>query len=219
MNNQIKEYRNKANDIFEDIGKFACYTRGIEFQKDSIVKLTAFKEDVISEKELAAKSNDNDLANAFASFEFVTEAMISEFKMWIELKEENYNSAWDSLVDAQSYASMSMQAHETNGHLENYIRRLEVLEKVLFPPQLFFSDRSVISESTCSICGKSMDDCEHIKGKFYLGKQCYEVIKKIETIYAYDIVKDPANKKCRALTFSENGNDTDLMTYRQNDFG
>jgi hypothetical protein len=89
MNNQIKEYRNKANDIFEDIGKFACYTRGIEFQKDSIVKLTAFKEDVISEKELAAKSNDNDLANAFASFEFVTEAMISEFKMWIELKEEN----------------------------------------------------------------------------------------------------------------------------------
>jgi hypothetical protein len=140
-------------------------------------------------------------------------------KMWIELKEENYNSAWDSLVDAQSYASMSMQAHETNGHLENYIRRLEVLEKVLFPPQLFFSDRSVISESTCSICGKSMDDCEHIKGKFYLGKQCYEVIKKIETIYAYDIVKDPANKKCRALTFSENGNDTDLMTYRQNDFG
>lgn len=130
MNNIIKEYRDKADDLLEEVGKFACYTRGIEFQKESIEKLSQFKNDLTSQKEIAIGNKDNDLANAFASFELVIDAMICEFKMWIDLKEENYNSAWNSLVDAQGYASDSMQAHEINGHLEKYIARLHLLEKL-----------------------------------------------------------------------------------------
>lgn len=215
MNNLLKDYRDKADDIFEEVGKYACFTRGIEFQKESIEKLSKFKQELTSQKDIAIKNNDNDLANAFASFELITEAMSCEFKMWIALKEENYDLAWDSLVDSQGNASDSMQAHDINGHLERYIARLNLLEKMLFPPQLFFSDRSVISASKCSICGKDMEECEHIKGRFYLGQQCYEIIDKIETIHAYDIVKDPANKKCRAQTFTENGKEIDIMTYRK----
>lgn len=215
MSNLLQTYRDKADDLFEDIGKFACYTRGIEFQKKSVEKLNAFKAEITEQLEKAVTEKDNDLANAFASFELVTEAMTFEFEMWINLKEENYDKAWDLLIDAQSSATSAMQAHNINGHLSRYISRLHLLEKVLFPPQLFFSDCSVISQSKCSICEKPIEDCEHLKGKFYMGKQCYEKIEKIEKIYGFDIVKDPANKKCRAQTIIENEKTIDLMTFRE----
>ena len=221
MNNLLKEYRDKADNLFEKVGKFACYTRGIEFQEQSINDLENFKLEVIKQKDKAISSGDNDLSNAFESFSLVIQAMICEFKMWINLKNENFNDAWDFLVDAQNNAVWSMQAHEINGHLTRYISRLNLLEKVLFPPQLFFSDRSVISKSECSICGKSMDECEHLKGKFYMGKQCVEIVRKIEKIHGYDIVKDPANKKCRAQNFTKDNKIIDIMTFREikNNFG
>jgi hypothetical protein len=215
MSDLLKTYRDKADDLFDEISKFTCFTRGIEFQKQSLEKLNAFKLEIKEQLEKAVSKKDNDLANAFASFELVTEAMTSEFEMWISLKEENYDKAWDSLVDAQDSAALSMKAHIINGHLSVYIRRLTLLEKVLFPPQLFFSDRSLISQSKCSICEQSIEECQHLKGKFYMGKLCFEKIEKIEKIYAYDIVKDPANKKCRATTMTENNKTIDLMTYRE----
>jgi len=215
MNNLLKEYRDKADDLFERIGKFACYTRGIEFQEQSIEELKSFKSEIETQKDKAVSSGDNDHSNAFESLNLVTQAMLCEFEMWVNLKNENFDDAWDSLVDAQNNAVWSMQAHEINGHLTRYISRLNLLEKVLFPPQLFFSDRSVISKSECSICGKSIDECEHLKGKFYMGKQCVEIIGQIDKIHAFDIVKDPANKKCRAQNFTEGNKTIDLMTYRE----
>lgn len=215
MSDLLKTYRDKADVLFEDIGKFACYTRGIEFQKQSVEKLNAFKTEIKEQLDKAVLLKNNDLANAFASFELVTEAMTYEFEMWINLKEENYDKAWDSLVDAQHSTTLAMQAHTINGHLNRYISRLNLLEKVLFPPQLFFSDRSLISKSKCSICEQPIEDCDHLKGKFYMGKHCYEIIEKIEKIYAFDIVKDPANKKCRAQTIMENNKTIDLMTFRE----
>ncbi|MDZ7741007.1 MAG: hypothetical protein U5Q03_04475 [Bacteroidota bacterium] len=87
------------------------------------------------------------------------------------MKNENFDDAWDSFVDAQNNAVWSMQLHEINGHLTRYISRLNLLEKVLFPPQLFFSDRAVISKSKCSICGESIDKClETFKRQVLYGK-------------------------------------------------
>ena len=215
MNSLLKTYRDKADDLFEKAGKYACYSRGIEFQKQSISELENFKSEIEEQKGKAVSVEDNDSSNAFESLNLVTQAMICEFEMWVHLKSENFDEAWDFLIDAQNNAVWSMQAHEINGHLTKYVSRLNLLEKVLFPPQLFFSDRSVISKSECSICQKSIDDCEHLKGKFYMGKQCVEIIGQIDKIHAYDIVKDPANKKCRAQNFTEDNKTIDLMTYRE----
>lgn len=215
MSSLLKLYRDKADDLFEKVGKFACYTRGIEFQKQSIKDLLEFKSEIEEQKNKAVSAKDNESSNAFESLNLVAQAMICEFEMWVSLKEENFDDAWDSLVDAQNNAVWSMQAHKMNGHLSNYISRLNLLEKILFPPQVFFSDRSVISKSECSICQKSIDECEHLKGKFYMGEQCVEKIGHIDKIHAFDIVEYPANKKCRAHNFSENGKTIDIMTYRE----
>lgn len=214
MNNILLEYRTKADDLFEEIGRFACFVRDNEFQKGCIERLNSFKVLLSKERINSVKNHDNDLANGFASFELVTESFICEFKMWIALKENKYNDAWDFLIDSQDLAIRAMQAHEVNAHLSVYLRRLEVLEKLLFPPQLFVSDRSIVSKCKCSICDNDIQECEHIKGKFYMGEQCIEIIENIESINGFDFVKEPANKKCRMLVIVEGDVEKDLMTLK-----
>lgn len=212
MNKILLDYRTKADDLFEEVGRFACFVRDIQFQKDCIVRLSSFKKLLTKERKNSVKEQDNDLANGFASFELVTESLICELKMWISLKESKFNDAWDFLIDSQDSAIRAMQAHEVNAHLNGYIRRLEVLEKILFPPQFFVSDRSIVSKCMCSICNNDIQDCEHIKGKFYMGEQCYEIVTKIESIKGFDFVKEPASKKCRMMIRNEGDVEIDLMT-------
>ncbi|MGH1384804.1 hypothetical protein [Kordia sp.] len=199
MNNKLLEFRDIADKVFKDEGKFLNFTSSDEDKKKAIESLNDLKEKAELEKNNAIKISDNDLANGFASFELVIESMKSEYKMWLSLNEKNYNKAWDFLVDAQDFAILSMQAHNVNSHLDKYNQRLLIIEKLLFPPQLFFSDRTIVSKSSCTICNKDMQECEHIKGKFYMGIQCCERVEKIESIEGIDIVKEPANKKCRAI--------------------
>ncbi|MDG4716684.1 hypothetical protein [Winogradskyella marincola] len=199
MNNKLLEFRDIADKVFKNEGKFLNFTSSDEDKKKAIESLNDLKEKAEEEKYNAIKISDNDLANGFASFELVIESMKSEYKMWLSLNEKDYNKAWDFLVDAQDFAILSMQAHNVNGHLDKYNQRLLIIEKLLFPPQLFFSDRTIVSKSSCTICNKDMQECEHIKGKFYMGIQCCERVEKIESIEGIDIVKEPANKKCRAI--------------------
>ncbi|PAM95128.1 hypothetical protein B4N84_07535 [Flavobacterium sp. IR1] len=200
MSKTLLEFRKIADDVFKVAGGFLNFTSKIENQSDCIKQLETLSKQAETEKIKAIKSKDNDLANGFASFELVIDSMIFEYKMWISLKNGLFNEAWDFLIDAQDSAIRSMQAHEINGHLEKYNNRLLLIEKLIFPPQLFFSDRTIISKSSCTICGKDMQECEHIKGRFYMGEQCCERVEKIESINGIDIVKEPANKKCRAIT-------------------
>lgn len=212
MNKILLEYRGKADEIFKNLGKYACFSRNIQLQKDSIEVLKAFKEILKTKRIDEAKQLNNDLANGFASFELVADSMINEFQMWVAIKEGNFNDAWDFLIDSQDSAIRAIQAHDVNAHLIGYIKRLELFEKIFFPPQLFLSDRSIISQSSCSICKKDMQECEHIKGKFYMGEQCCEVIGKIESINGFDFVMEPANKKCRVLVTIDGDVEKDYMT-------
>jgi len=202
MNSALLEFRKIADEIFKEACQFLNLVSNSDSQQNSIEKLELLKIDASQKKREAIIKKDNDLSNGFASFEFVIDSTIFEYKMWLALKEQKYDEAWDFLVDAQDSSTTSMQAHIVNGHLEKYLNRLLLIEKLIFPPQLFFSDRMIISKSSCTICNQDMNDCEHIKGKFYMGEQCCERVEKIESLDGIDIVKDPANKKCR-MTFKQ----------------
>jgi len=75
------------------------------------------------------------------SLENLIEAMINELKMWIALKEDNPNEAWDFLINAQSAVRTAIRTHSIAIDLnaEEYMNRLHLLEKLLFPPQIFSS--------------------------------------------------------------------------------
>lgn len=215
MNNILLEYRIVADDIYKRAGNHSCLTRCEDVQLENIEILNEFLDKTINLKNNAIEQNDNDLANGYVSFELITKSMISELKLWIKLKNKDYNSAWDSLIDSQDYAIRAMQAHEINGHLQLYLNRLKIIEKLIFPPQLFMSDRSIVSECKCSICNNDIQECDHIKGQFYMGEQCYEIVGKIEALNGIDFVKEPASKRCRITTSKRNEKDVDYMTLEE----
>jgi hypothetical protein len=193
--------------------KFCFMSRGQEFQQDAIENLTTYKEKIIGMKEEMIKLKDEESANAMLSLEKMTKALINELKMWIALKEEEPNKALDFLIDAQNAARTAMQAHDIAKRLEDYIKKLHLLEKLLFPPQTFFSTAFIVESAKCSICGEEYGECEHVVGKAYMGKICYRLLK-IKEIKEVSIVEEPADKKARVYVFSNGGVTRDYMTWR-----
>jgi hypothetical protein len=108
--------------------------------------------------------------------------------------------------------------HPLNGDsLNGYLQRLEVYEKLLFPQMMFSSVGGIVKKSECSICGTDYDECDHIKGNYYMGEMCCRIISEME-LEEVSMVENPANKGCRALTIQDNNGDViDLMTLRKMD--
>jgi hypothetical protein len=117
-------------------------------------------------------------------------------------------------IEAQSNARTALQAHHIakDLNLEKYTEKLYLLEKLLFPPQMFLSLGLIIKESKCSICGKEYGECKHIVGKAYMGQMCNRIITKSE-VKEVSVVEEPANKHARILTVTDNGVTRDLMTW------
>lgn len=133
-------------------------------------------------------------------------------KMWILLKEEKPDQAWDELINAQSNAISALKAHSVSSHLERYSQLLHTIEKIVFPPQVFTSTGLTVKEEECSICGESYEDCDHIAGKAYLGSFCSIIVKDIQLNEA-SIVNEPADKRCRITHFDVKEGRRNRMTW------
>ncbi|MFZ0887845.1 MAG: hypothetical protein WA005_05275 [Candidatus Binataceae bacterium] len=55
-----------------------------------------------------------------------------------------------------------------------------------------FSIAGVVKQSTCSICGGSYRECDHLTGKIYNGEECTNRIEKSE-LTDVSVVKEPIN--------------------------
>jgi hypothetical protein len=214
MNERIKVFQKEYDEIVKDCQRFCFATRAKEFQLQACEKLAELKERASKIKNEVIASIDNDSANCMLSFEEMINALINELKMWVALKDDDPNSAWGFLVNAQHATRTAMQAHETANHLESYVKRLHALEQLLFPPQLFVSVGLVIENSKCSICGQQYGECDHVKGKAYMGKMCVRIIEKIQEFKEISIVKEPGSKHHRAYQFTDGGVTRDVMTWR-----
>jgi len=218
MNKEIELFLKEFNEVIRECGKFCFMSRGKEFQQEAVKKLTTLKQRAPSLKEQMIKVKDENSANTMLSLENLIDAMINELEMWIALKEDDPNKAWDFLINAQSAVRTAAQAHSIAIELnaEGYANKLHLLEKFLFPPQVFFSPSFIIEKAKCSICGKEYGECEHTVGKAYMGKMCYKIITKIKEIKEVSIVEEPADKHARMLKFTnDDGAPKDLMTWRR----
>ena len=216
MHKEVESFLKEFIEVIRECEKFCFMSRGKEFQQEAVKKLTTFKQKVTSLKEQMIKVKDEDSANTMLSLENLIDAMINELKMWIALKDDNPNEAWDFLINAQSAVRTAAQAHSIAIDLnaEGYANKLHLLEKLLFPPQMFFSPSLIIEKAKCSICGKEYGECEHIVGKAYMGKMC-KIITKIKKMKEVSIVEEPANKHARMLQFTDEGVTRDFMTWRR----
>lgn len=213
MNRKVEIFQDKLYKVADEAVRFCFMSRAKEFQLQSCQQLEGLKAEATSLKKEMVKANDEDSANALLSFEEMIVALTSELKMWVVSKEDDPNSAWNFLIDAQTAARTAMQAHSIANHLDSYLQRLNQLEKLLFPPQTFFSPGMTIKYSECSICGSEYGECDHVVGRAYMGEMCSRHIKNVE-LREVSLVDEPANKRARIVTITDGSIKRDFLTWR-----
>lgn len=173
---------------------FASYDGGL--QREMLEKLSETDDQLANRKQQAIADGDEDMANLVLGYQCVVSCLVSELAMWIELKAGDPDKAWDALIGAQDAAVAASRAHKGFSHLPHHLARLEELERVLFPPQIFVSSGFVVGRQICSICDENYDECGHVATRPYWGKFC-SIRQEDLTLDHVAIVKDPASKLCR----------------------
>lgn len=220
MNNlpfpELESFIHGYNEILQKAQSVAIFVRGIEIQEKQVEILSDFIEEIKRQKKVAINESNEEKCNLILCFELCATAVKNELHFLINLKNDEPDFAWQALIDAQYQISLAIKNHPFNGnYLTGYAYRLHMYENTLFPGMYFASRGCTVANSECSICGGNMDDCDHIKGYAYMGEICCEIIHEIKSIDEVSLVKNPADKSCRMLSFEENGKSIDIFTHRE----
>jgi hypothetical protein len=205
---QIEEF----NALIRECETFLFATRESALQRDASERMGSLLTHLHALKAEAIRMNDEDRANLLLGYECVAECLIHELTMWIRLKEGTPDAAWDSLVGAQMAAAAAARAHRGFGHLSRQAQRLEAIETIVFPPQVFISTGWIVGYQECSICAAEYGECGHVAGRPYMGKFCAIVAGDLKANHVA-IVESPADKRCRITHFDVDGGRRNRMTW------
>jgi len=211
--NNLPPFIVKFNEKIKEAEVFLSITRDSSLQRETIDSLKQLQIAVDAEKNIAIEKGNEDYANLLLGCECVTATLIAELKMWLFLKEENPDAAWNELIKAQMAACDAVRAHQGFAHLSNQVKRLDAIEKIIFPPQVFVSSGMIVKNQECSICGSEYGECDHLAGKPYMGRFCYIIARDLSVDHVA-IVEQPADKRCRIEHFEDEGGMRNRMTWK-----
>ena len=213
MTSVIHPFINRFNEKMKEIRPLLFITRDAELQQTAIDSLVQFASEVESQKVAAIKSADEEYANALLGCHCIIGSLQAELNMWILLKRQEPDKAWDQLIAAQRACVAAARAHEGLGGASKQMwRRLNGIESLVFPPQAFMSSGFVIEKMQCSICEENYEDCSHIRGLPYIGQFCHVVITKVKVDHVA-LVDSPKDKSCRVLQIGVEGGMRNQMTW------
>jgi len=219
VNKETLELLRTSDALIDDTTRFVYFTRGEEFQKKAVSQLQEMRDALrnILAKEQSGKKTCADTCNRIYGQIQVYRAILGEIRMVLSLKEGDMDQAWDYLIDSQMAVTSAICAHPTyaRGEMDDYGKRLHMIEEVVFPRQLFLSTGYIVKSSKCSVCDSDYGECNHIKGRVYNGRPCCRIVADCD-ISEISIVETPANKRCRAMHFGDGGKTMrNLMTWRK----
>lgn len=199
MNETVEEFLEEYTETVQSCEKFCFLPRGIEYQKQAIKDLSELLEKSAQIRIEMIEQGDEDAANQVLTLRCMINALRYELKMWVDLKDEDWGKAWNALVDAQDSARSARSAHEiaVRCNVRNYLGKLEMIEKFVFPPQTFNSPGLFVENFLCSICGEDYSECDHIAGEPYWGFFCQRVVDGVLGTREVSIVENPEDKKAR----------------------
>jgi hypothetical protein len=200
------------NAGIKDAEVFLSLARSSKLQLAQCVTLDLLSYNATRIKHEAARHGDENSANLFLGFECAIGAVRSELMMWILLKRDMPNEAWDRMVAAQMGCLDATRAHNGFADCERKLKDLERLEGQIFPPQTFSSAGFVVKRLDCSICGERYSKCEHLRGKPYRGRFC-EVIHRDPRGDHIALVETPADKRCRVVSFKTKDGHRDKLSW------
>lgn len=200
------------NSMVKEVEVLLSIARSGELQREACKTLDSQAKKLAAEKAKAIAARDEPLANLLLGCQCVNNSLLAELRMYVLLKEEKPDEAWDQLVLAQDGAIDATRAHPGFSHLVHRNEKLEAIENLVFPPQVFISSGFIAANQECSICGAEYGECDHLLGKPYMGKFCYVIARNLSVDHVA-IVNSPADKRCRVQSFSVDGGNRNRMTW------
>jgi hypothetical protein len=215
MKSKVDEHITSFISLKKDCLETGYIVRHRNYHEQFASMLKDFMRSTVQLKEATIKENDEDSANTLLAVECFCRALQSEMLMWLALKKEDPNKAWNYLVDAQDEVKASARAKYLERlQQEEYIEKLHQIEKVVFPLQTFTSPSYVIKSVHCSICKGKYGKCSHILGRAYMGRLCLEEVMDFE-VENVAIVSYPFNKRARITEIRQHGKWKDHMTWKE----
>ena len=213
-NRELQELLQSVKTALDEASAYCFLTRAIELQREAEEHLIDKKAEVSEFKRLCVSEANEDMANTCLAAEMLLTSIASELSMWIALKDDDPDSAWDSLVRAESTLQGAVAAHTSVAQYAAYSEHFRELEEVLFPRQLFMSPGMIIERTDCSICRADYEDCEHIAGRAYMGEFCARILYP-DSLEELSIVEVPRDKRARVMMISDGRDNRDVMTWRK----
>jgi hypothetical protein len=153
-------------------------------------------------KKQAADQKIEKMANKFFEIQCILNAVVSTLQLWINIKTDQLQSAWDCLIDAQEYVNYALKANAEHPLFIDFKERLQNIETVTFPPfGLYNSVGLAFTGGECSVCGQPLSSCEHIEEKIYYGVVCKRVNIENVALNHVALVKSPKDRRCIVTEF------------------
>lgn len=206
---QVVDYFNAG---IKEAEVFLCLARSSKLQLAQCATLDLLSYNATRIKHEVTQRGDENGANLFLGFECAIGAVRSELMMWILLKRDMPNEAWDRMVAAQMGCLGATRAHSGFADCERKLKYLEQLEGQIFPPQTFISAGFVAKRLECSICSERYSKCEHLRGKPYIGRFCEVIHRELRGDHVA-LVETPADKRCRVVSFKTKDGHQDKLSW------
>lgn len=201
----------RMNGVVNEAQHRSTASYHVSLQKQMIDELGSIGAELLPMKRQAVEHGDEPTANLILGYQCVFTCLTHELDMWIQLKAGDADQAWEGLIFAQDAAVSAARAHPGFSHLPHHLLRLEALERLLFPHQVFVSSGFVVGRQVCSLCEAEYDDCDHVAGRPYWGEFC--VIRQEElSLDHVAIVEVPASKLCRVIHIGEGADRRNRMS-------
>lgn len=217
MSSEFQERVATFNNLVREVEVLLFVTRDSDLQRAAIERLSqivllaeGWKRDAVSE-------GNEDQANAILGMEHCAASLKAELEMWVLLKSNEADEAWNCLITAQSAALWAIRASAGFVHLVERTERLATIEKLIFPSQIFLSAGLIVHQEICTICGSDYEDCAHVVGTPYWGEFCFRRLVGVTPDHVA-MVEEPANKKCRITHFNVEEGKRNRMTWRVEPF-
>lgn len=201
------------NDEVRKLETLLSIARDSELQREALDRVQILDANLEAQTARAVASGDESRANLMLGFRCVFGSLASELMMWLLLKSEEPEKAWDCLVDAQGSAVAATRAHPGFRHVEHHLQRLEAIEELVFPPQAFVSSGMIVSRQICKLCDADYEFCDHIAGMPYWGRFC-TISGEEPRLDHVALVEHPADKRCRVVNVPTDSGYRNKMTWK-----
>jgi hypothetical protein len=112
LENRLAKFEEEFSHACEESQTMCFATRDRELQSAATLQIKSALESAAILKRELISLQEEDAANRVLCAEMILGSHLCELEMWIALKDDKPNEAWNSLVDTQMATLSAIDAHE-----------------------------------------------------------------------------------------------------------